>query len=76
MSEWISVKDRLPEKGQKVLAVVRGEIDYGYIESIIYYDDYLEEEMQEFHWHGHEMHNNEALNALTYWMPLPEAPKE
>ena len=68
MSEWISVKDRLPEESGTYLA---------YTEYIIYvlkysaihklfnvYDSFEEETAQKL-----------CIN-VTHWMPLPEPPKE
>ena len=59
MSEWISVKDRLPETGVEVLAYSDGDIytvvhciDGSWIASSTYYD----------------------LYHVTHWMPLPEPP--
>ena len=64
MSEWISVKDRLPECGE-VIAFSNQYEDYliGCLfefecEDVVCYSD------------GCEMYH------VTHWMPLPEPPKE
>lgn len=62
-SRWISVEERLPEKGDVVLTVWRGEIEFarytphrlGWYNLTARYD---------------------SPNAVTHWMPLPEPPKE
>lgn len=64
MSEWISVKDRLPEKGQDFLCIFKnGRIYDGYKSDSIY-GDYI-------------IHGVSYVNVFfTHWMPLPEPPKE
>lgn len=59
--EWISVKDRLPDEGTKVLSFSHEiKIDY-----IIYAPDPI--------W-ACRLERDES--KVTYWMPLPEQPKE
>jgi hypothetical protein len=61
--EWISVKDRLPEKEDDVLAYeFRGDISISYISG----NDWRNLESG---WILDESH-------VTHWMPLPEPPKE
>lgn len=66
-SEWISVKDRLPDKGQDVLAY-RGDFNgdmmntYTYLGSENWEDDYG--------YRGSTEHE-----GITHWMPLPEPPE-
>lgn len=60
---WISVEERLPDKGNVVLAMWKGEIAFarytphrlGWYNLASQYD---------------------SPNAVTHWMPLPEPPKE
>ena len=66
-SEWISVKDRLPERGQAVLCYrgdFRGDMmnTYVYLGSGNWEDDYG--------YRGTAEHE-----GITHWMPLPEPPK-
>ena len=62
MGEWISVKDRLPDKQDLYLVYSSGTYTVqwfnGY-EWVIYSDEWAFE--------AHE---------ITHWMPLPEPPKE
>lgn len=65
--EWIPVTERLPEKGQEVLAYrgdFRGEMmnTYTYLGSGNWEDDYG--------YRGSAEHE-----GLTHWMPLPEPPE-
>ncbi len=65
-NEWISVKDRLPEKNGRYITTVckyKDEID---VFDLWYEDDdwYIDE--------GDYMYEYE----VTHWMPLPEPPKE
>ena len=65
--EWISVEDRLPERGQTVLCYrgdFRGDMmnTYVYLGSDNWEDDYG--------YRGTAEHE-----GITHWMPLPEAPK-
>lgn len=60
---WISVKDRLPEESSEVLFVLYGKV---------YLGDYLLNEAFETPAGSVFL----ADEAVTHWMPLPEAPKE
>lgn len=73
MSEWISVRDRLPEKSMKVLAYApnpyipeaRGTImvlDYSHRWKAFNAFDSTDAEY--------------AIKDVTHWMTLPEAPEE
>lgn len=63
MIEWISVKDRLPEKMQNVLIAnkrgVRYDIDKGWYDGA-----------------GWARCNKGRYGNVTHWMPLPELPEE
>jgi Protein of unknown function (DUF551) len=77
MSEWISVKDRLPEDGQDILYVVRDRGSEPYVmrgsrayEAGTGY--WWCDEDGEFDESG----NEPGFSTVTHWMPLPEPPKE
>ena len=68
MSEWISVKERLPELDQRVIATDRkyftGEMTYSS-------NKFAKKPKPRFEWQG-------MVNfpwTITDWMPLPEPPK-
>ena len=73
MSEWISVKDRLPEELVRVLLLV--EVHYvnggrGYYICIAYLDDGC--------WYERVCNYDEDFaigDFEKYWMPLPEPPE-
>lgn len=56
MSEWISVKDKIPELYVEVLVLVGNFI---YIDSL-----YYEKNLNEYWWQGND-------RLPTHWMPLP-----
>lgn len=67
MSEWISVKERVPDDWKRVLVCIRHKHnpEDGYREIGI------------LHWtkpYGWSMKDN--YYEITHWMPLPEPPKE
>lgn len=79
MAEWISVKDRLPEKNGRYLCCLKSlrktktQVILGFALNLEEFDDlffrgkkysgFFEE--QEFY----------EVNCVTHWMPLPEPPK-
>lgn len=62
-NEWISVEDRLPEPGERVLAT-----DCGFVGEF-----YINKRGQ---WQRYNVNCSELLMALDilYWMPLPAPP--
>lgn len=68
MSEWISVKDRLPEKMEYYLVYLQGNPEYN---CLIEKSIYSKEHGGFIPTHGGQFH----LPA-THWMPLPNPPKE
>lgn len=60
---WISVEERLPEKGNVVLAIWHGEIE------IARYTPHR------LGWYNFTT-RYDSPNAVTHWMPLPKPPKE
>lgn len=62
--KWISVRERLPEDGAKVIAVGL----YGNIHTAIHlYENTYERE---------DVPGDYGYFSATHWMPLPEMPKE
>jgi hypothetical protein len=61
---WISVKERLPEDGQDVLACVNGQVLISYVHG-----------MKGFSNEWGLAENGETIWP-SHWMPLPEPPKE
>ena len=69
VQEWISVKDRLPEKGTEVLAfdhygrplIAKLVENYYFSDGVSWYDRL-----------GYYL----GMSIITHWMPLPEPPKE
>ena len=64
-NEWVSVYDRLPEPGERVLATDCGFVGEFYIN-------------KRGKWQRYNVNCYELLMALDilYWMPLPKSPKE
>ena len=64
-NEWVSVYDRLPEPGERVLATGCGFVGEFYIN-------------KRGKWQRYNVNCSELLMALDilYWMPLPKSPKE
>lgn len=70
MSEWISVKDRLPEDERDVLAYYgfdkgNGVLGMRFIGVLSYFA---------YDTNPHWQHEHTGLR-VTHWMPLPEPPK-
>ena len=74
MSEWISVKDRLPESKDDSVLAFFGEqrsIDMVHIQD--YFDD-ITDGLDE---NGNQRYTKWYIHqGVTHWMPLPEPPKE
>ena len=62
VQEWISVTERLPEKGEEsVLIALRwGEVDIGWCEDSRWRSEFV---------------NEYEDGEVTHWMPLPNPPK-
>lgn len=81
MSEWISVKERLPAEGQQVLLIVSlaenpKEIIYATLESAYIPNSH----MGIYHYWQSRTANitlrDVVWSKITHWMPFPELPKE
>ena len=71
MNEWISVKDRLPQKDKD---------DKDWSVPVLYYYYHIRDWMfvgmycfKDKHWYGD---NAGSQNHTTHWMPLPNPPQE
>lgn len=78
MSEWISVKKRLPEINEKVLVIFRNRIALAAIEEK---EDEFTKQGKFTVWKCLKLHKDDIYecypwNDITHWMPLPKAPKE
>ena len=71
MSEWISVKTRLPEKNQVCLIYIPG-FYHAEIKKVVDID-FGTWDGTEFQWCLTGIYENETI---THWMPLPEPPEE
>ena len=71
MSEWISVKDRLPKYGKRVLTYTPGMANQITVDA---YDRYYVDVDDEWY-EGWRYRGNHAKNNITHWMPLPEPPE-
>jgi hypothetical protein len=69
MSEWISVKDRLPVDGEYVLVYAKNGTRRYKIDSAIYCEE------KKYHWRFFDIPNYFG-KYITHWMPLPEPPKD
>ena len=73
MSKWISVKDRLPEDGEYVLAYtipafhpIGNEVCKFMCDEVGNYDT----------GHFRLAHSADKRNLVTHWMPIPNPPEE
>lgn len=72
MSNWISVKDKLPTRSDDVLvAFTNTSPSYSgrYVEVAAYYNEY-------WHWGGDYDRVNEDVIEITHWQPLPTLPED
>jgi hypothetical protein len=77
MSEWISVKDKLPELEQYVLLFDYWKSSEGkeYKDMRVgYLDEYTTRKTSEGLTHSLEWKGTEFAFNITHWMPLPQPP--
>ena len=80
MEEWVNVKDKLPELKQRVLVYAVGKID-GFIGTNVieicerYVQHMFPSSPGEEVWSSPYQYFHTDYE-ITYWMPLPEPPKE
>jgi len=73
--EWISVKEKVPKKYQRVLVTDGKEICLHYKQSFINWED---EKGHDLYCSCPENHDRCDFREgdITHWMPLPPLPKE
>lgn len=69
MTEWISVKDRLPEVFDEVLVYYNGFIAVAWRET-----EKIKNGIVGWHWNLQKYYPESLVN-VTHWMPLPEPPE-
>lgn len=67
MSEWISVKDRLPEKSDDYLVYYLKKYECGFETKWINVCSFIT---------SHDGWQTDNTETITHWQPLPEPPKE
>jgi hypothetical protein len=79
--KWISVEDRLPEFGKKVLVLIDrtyhiNPTDEDLIEVATLFGEECEagRVWREYGWYNYDLHQS-FIEDVTHWMPLPEVPK-
>ena len=80
VAEWISVHDKIPKCGERVLLSLVEEVAEVNEKSIVIaYRDYKEWSEDEYEWieeEGLGFKISYDENEVAAWMPLPEPPKE
>jgi len=71
MSEWISIKDRLPQVEQDCDIFVEG---WGRLTDCMY-ADYEEDNPRHPHFYREESDDIIEMARVTHWIPLPDDPK-
>ncbi|HMG15912.1 MAG TPA: DUF551 domain-containing protein [Saprospiraceae bacterium] len=69
MTEWINIKDKLPQEWQRVLAVTKA----GFIGTCDYYKD---DSIFAFDLNKIDFGKYGIEDPVTHWMPFPERPKD
>ena len=61
VSQWISVKDRLPENSDTVLITHKGGVSFGWYNGR--------------YWERGASTKHREIRTVSHWMPLPKAPE-
>lgn len=75
MSGWISVEERLPLNGQRVIVFAKSKLRDPHISICTFYQQCREDMMREKRSTPRQMWSR-GIYEVTHWMPLPEPPKE
>lgn len=84
MSEWISVKDRLPEIYDKdpdwsktvLFYTIQGHMHSGYRYKGKPQTSFYDDDWSAPYWLDESENLSFEEDEVTYWMPMPEPPKE
>lgn len=75
-SEWISVKDKLPEEDQDILYVVAGfDHEKPWVQRGVRCNDGTDWFWCDIDGESGPEGNDGESSHVTHWMPVPEAPK-
>lgn len=80
-SNWISVKERLPNKNGQYITIGNNKVvEINYWNKNLYkvdnYDFFDKKNKNGFYNYDSEYGHYEVTDSVTHWMPLPESPKE
>ena len=71
MTKWISVGEKLPEVGEKVLCFYVTAPKDSCLIGVIKKDQNI------YYWHIVEINEHDpGFGSVTHWMPLPDAPEK
>lgn len=74
--EWISIKDRLPEKEGEYLCYRHSFVGCGGYCAILRYGTIYNKGRQRTFYFFDSDYGNISVANVTHWMELPESPKE
>ena len=69
MNEWISVKERLPISGQRVVVFAKSKWGSPHVTICTFYVIRENRVIPRLRW-------SRGIYEVTHWMPLPEPPEE
>lgn len=78
MGEWVSIKDKMPEKFDEVFVaeIINGEI-YSYAAATYLGDHFFEAETSGLDAYNYDGGAHISLDmGVTHWIPLPKPPKD
>ena len=77
MSEWISVKDELPDEETPVLAFAPNRYDAPVVAARFWeYASYEDAYNSFLYWDAYHNDGQDIDSEVTHWIPLPEPPLE
>ena len=82
MTDWISVKDRLPKAEVAVIVLTVRDNGYKTITTAMYENGKVSKDDSTWFWWEYrhfnpdEVYNNSIDDVVTHWMPMPMLPEE